>query len=261
MKKIIILLLLLISTTVISANDSIVFKVNYIYTFKNAKEHKSGTDEMVLEIGRQYTAFHSRWRVERSRIFQKYRHEPRDQQLARTADMPRSRTFYSFYTDYPEKGVTTTSYYAFNIFECEERIEPIDWKYLEGDSVILGHDCLKAEGMFRGHKWTVWFTPDVPMEYGPWKLRGLPGLILYAEHDSGFFKYEAIELGKCEGEAMFHQNDKKPIKSTAKEIQELNALKFTNFDAYCDRSGLPKPLNLETKNRPSKTPIFMEKYE
>jgi hypothetical protein len=60
---------------------------------------------------------------------------------------------------------------------------------------------------------------------------------------------------------MFHQDDKKPIKSTAKEIQELNALKFTNFDAYCDRSGLPKPLNLETKNRPSKTPIFMEKYE
>ena len=261
MKKIIILLLLIISTTAISANDSIVFKVNYIYTFKNAKEHKSGTDEMVLEIGTQYAAFHSRWRVERSRIYQQYRHETTDQQLARTANMPRSRTFYSFYTDYPEKGITSTTYHAFNIFECEERIEPIDWKYLEGDSVILGHDCLKAEGMFRGHKWTVWFTPDVPMEYGPWKLRGLPGLILYAEHDSGFFKYEAIELGKCEGEAMFHQNDKKPIKSTAKEIQELNALKFTNFDAYCDRSGLPKPLNLETKNRPSKTPIFMEKYE
>ena len=110
MKKNIILFLLLISTTVISANDSIIFKVNYIYTFKNAKEHKSGTDEMVLEIGKQYTAFHSRWRVERSRIYQQHRHETTDQQLARTANMPRSRTFYSFYTDYPERGVTTTSY-------------------------------------------------------------------------------------------------------------------------------------------------------
>ena len=82
MKKIIILFLLLISTTDISANDSIIFKVNYIYTFKNAKERKSGTDEMVLEIGKQYTAFHSRWRVERSRIFRQYKHEPRDQRLA-----------------------------------------------------------------------------------------------------------------------------------------------------------------------------------
>ena len=261
MKKIIILLLLLISTTAISANDSIVFKVNYIYTFKNAKEHKSGTDEMVLEIGTQYAAFHSRWRVERSRIFQKYRHEPRDQQLARTADMPRSRTFYSFYTDYPEKGITSTTYQAFHFYECEEKIEPIDWKYLDGDIVILGHDCLKAEGMFRGHKWTVWFTPDVPMEYGPWKLRGMPGIILYAEHDSGFFKYEAIELGRCEGLVMFHQNDKKPIKSTAKEIQALNALEYTNPDTFFDRSGLPKPLNIDYKKWPSKTPIFMEKYE
>jgi GLPGLI family protein len=181
--------------------------------------------------------------------------------MARTANMPRSRTFYSFYTDYPEKGVTTTSYNAFNIFECEERIEPIDWKYLDGDSVILGHDCLKAEGMFRGHKWTVWFTPDVPMEYGPWKLRGLPGLILYAEHDSGFFKYEAIELGKCEGLAMFHQNDKKPIKSTAKEIQELDALNYKNTEAFFERCGMPKPLNIDLKKLPSETPIFMEKYE
>ena len=255
------LLLLLVYTTLISANDSIVFKVNYIYTFKNTKERKSDTDEMVLEIGRLYTAFHSRWKVERSRIYQQYRHETTDQQLARTAKMPRSKTFYSFYTDYPEKGVTTTSYNSFNIFECEERIEPIDWKYLDGDSVILGHDCLKAEGMFRGHKWTVWFTPDVPMEYGPWKLRGLPGLILYAEHDSGFFKYEAIELGKCEGLAMFHQNNKKPIKSTAKEIQELDALSYTNPNAFFERCGMPKPLNIDLKKLPSRTPIFMEKYE
>ena len=261
MKKIIILFLLLISTTAISANDSIVFKVNYIYTFKDTKERKSGTDEMVLEIGKQYTAFHSRWRVERSRIYQQYRHETTDQQLARTANMPRFRTFYSFYTDYPEKGVTTTSYNSFNIFECEEIIEPIEWKYIDGDSVILGHDCLKAEGMFRGHKWTVWFTPDVPMEYGPWKLRGLPGLILYAEHDSGFFKYEAIELGKCEGLAMFHQNNKKPIKSTAKEIQELDALSYTNPNAFFERCGMPKPLNIDLKKLPSRTPIFMEKYE
>ena len=261
MKHFIMLLLLLVYTTLISANDSIVFKVNYIYTFKDAKERKSGTDEMVLEIGRQYTAFHSRWKVERSRIYQQYRHETTDQQLARTANMPRSKTFYSFYTDYPEKGVTTTSYNSFNIFECEERIEPIDWKYLDGDSVILGHDCLKAEGIFRGHKWTVWFTPDVPMEYGPWKLRGLPGLILYAEHDSGFFKYEAIELGKCEGLAMFHQNNKKPIKSTAKEIQELDALSYTNPNAFFERCGMPKPLNIDLKKLPSRTPIFMEKYE
>ena len=43
MKKIIILFLLLISNTVIYDNDSIIFKVNYIYTFKDAKESKRDT--------------------------------------------------------------------------------------------------------------------------------------------------------------------------------------------------------------------------
>lgn len=29
-----------------------------------------------------------------------------------------------------------------------------------------------------GRKWAAWFTPDVPLNFGPYKFQGLPGLIV-----------------------------------------------------------------------------------
>lgn len=59
---------------------------------------------------------------------------------------------------------------------------------LESDSTanILGYDCLMAEAYYHGRHWRAWFAPEIPLSYGPWKLHGLPGLILKAEADGGF---------------------------------------------------------------------------
>ncbi len=61
--------------------------------------------------------------------------------------------------------------------------EQIDWK-LGSETKKFGElTCHKATGSFRGKNYTAWYTDAIPLPYGPWKLQGLPGLILEAYDD------------------------------------------------------------------------------
>ncbi len=66
-------------------------------------------------------------------------------------------------------------------FLVEEELFPIRWKISNEIKTILGYNCQKATGEFRGRNYIVWFTSDIPVPLGPWKLNGLPGLIIQAE--------------------------------------------------------------------------------
>ena len=48
--------------------------------------------------------------------------------------------------------------------------------------------CKKATASFRGRNYIAWYSPDIPLPYGPWKLQGLPGLILEA-YDTNKYVY------------------------------------------------------------------------
>ena len=81
-----------------------------------------------------------------------------------------------------------------NKYLVEEEIPTMEWTIGE-DSVqtILGYECHKATTKFRGREWNVWFTEEIPVSLGPWKLNGLPGIILQAEC-SGYITITASEL-------------------------------------------------------------------
>lgn len=82
--------------------------------------------------------------------------------------------------------------YKFIVFE---EITP-KWNISQDTAIILNYSCMKATSHFRGRDYIAWFTTEIPINDGPWKFFGLPGLILQIDDTENIFKIKAIGLEK-----------------------------------------------------------------
>jgi GLPGLI family protein len=76
-----------------------------------------------------------------------------------------------------------------------EKATKIDWKFDKETKKMGKFTCKKAVGNFRGRTYTAWYTTEIPVPYGPWKIFGLPGLILevYDINKEVFIYFKSIE--------------------------------------------------------------------
>ena len=76
-------------------------------------------------------------------------------------------------------------------------IDPVgtfNWTIESDTAVFLDYLCQKANLRFRGRNYEAWFTLQIPINEGPWKFFGLPGLILKVNDADGLFDFECIGL-------------------------------------------------------------------
>jgi GLPGLI family protein len=76
----------------------------------------------------------------------------------------------------------------------KDTIERVDWIISNEKKVIAGYDAQKATGNFRGRIYDVWYTLEIPLNAGPWKLCGLPGLILEAKDTKNEVFFNVISI-------------------------------------------------------------------
>jgi len=65
---------------------------------------------------------------------------------------------------------------------------------LEDTLTVAGYLCQKATCRFRGRNYTAWFAMDIPIQNGPWKFGGLPGLILKAYDSDKLYVFECVKI-------------------------------------------------------------------
>ena len=81
-------------------------------------------------------------------------------------------------------GQTTVREFIFpHDYEGYEATPDIAWTLSEDTVTVSGYLCQQAMATFRGLEWHVWYTEEIPSSAGPWRLRGLPGLIVKAESE------------------------------------------------------------------------------
>ncbi len=103
------------------------------------------------------------------------------------------------YKNFKENLLIFRNVNEFNPIIVREPKFPIQkWTLADSSKKIGKFTCQRALTVFRGRVYEVWYTLEIPVSNGPWKLQGLPGLILeaYSKDKDKLFSYsfEGIEI-------------------------------------------------------------------
>jgi GLPGLI family protein len=101
-----------------------------------------------------------------------------------------------YFKDFKSGIFTEYARMPLNIADCyySEDIPVQNWKLFDDTLRVAGYLCQRAECSFSGRNYVAWFTPDIPVSNGPWKLGGLPGLILKVSDTDEKFVFESIGI-------------------------------------------------------------------
>lgn len=70
----------------------------------------------------------------------------------------------------------------------------LNWQLENESKTILGIVCKKATVTFRGRKYVAFYSDEIIVSGGPFKFRGLPGLIMHVYSDDFYYEYLATNI-------------------------------------------------------------------
>lgn len=103
------------------------------------------------------------------------------------------------YNNYPTAGKTSLlEKFGMDRFVCtEDYAAPLWQPVADSSAVIIGYPCSLAVTTYKGRTWYAWYAEDIPLDAGPWKLGGLPGLILRAYDSQRHYVFDATGMAEA----------------------------------------------------------------
>lgn len=233
------------------------------------------TENMALFIGKNSSAYKSYDNVLEGAEFKK-------QLQAQIANSPDGRVSIrrnrrgsgAEYYEFPnEKKLVRKEPLVMENYLIVDAMPAISWK-ISGDTTTFGGlHCQKATAHFKGRDYTAWFCPDMPLHVGPWKLNGLPGVIVeaYDAKKDVQFMFDGVEKaaivlktddqpvglqtsgpgskrlmigGDDGGDPNIIQLPKNAIKTTDKEFSKVEAAMRKDPDAFVQSQLAARNANL-----------------
>lgn len=154
------------------------------------------------------------------------------------------------YKKYGNSKISIVDLVVDNISLVEEEMTTIQWKITTATKEIKGLKCQKAIGDCKGRTYEAWFCKDYPYGAGPWKLGGLPGLIIEASDIKNqvffsFISYEKLPLNAADM-SIPQKINKVPLDSYKKFISSLVVYQAGDkkFKVVDDGTGDPLVSNM-----------------
>ncbi|AZI53864.1 GLPGLI family protein [Epilithonimonas vandammei] len=220
MKKLLINLFLILGVLAIAQNKRFIYEYKFISDSTNVDDVK--TEMMFLDTTKDGSKYYS-YTVFNSDSIMKVDLE---KQLAATgsinvkSDMRKGDVRYSVTKTYPDYKINLHRRLGMDAYNISDD-RKINWKILSEKEKIGEWNAQKAEADFAGRHWIAWFTTEIPIQDGPYKFRGLPGLIVKIEDKTGSHKMELKGIKNITGNVDINVFEVKEIAVNLKQFQKV----------------------------------------
>ena len=239
MKTIVSILLLTSLAVQATARDPMIDRAymkclyRYIYSFDTLK-NELRDDLLILQIGKEVSKCYSYYTFQ----YDSLRRTPDGakvwSELFRRAtekdgiygDFPHVRMSTYVYKNYPTGQMTITDRISLQDYCYVDSLHAQMWTMGDSTREVLGYTCQQATADFRGRRWTAWFATDIPVSDGPWKLGGLPGLILEAYDEGQQHVFTAVGLERVKDELIIFN---RPFGGNHR-FEQTNRLEFLRME-------------------------------
>lgn len=202
MKKIMPLLIAMLCTNIFAQTNRFFYEL--LFRQDSTMEYRKSI--MVLDVNPESVKFYDKDLLDKDSInisksgISEYRTNTKTDQLV---NRKRNSSKNNWYRDFKEYFVVNTN-------------DAMQWKLYKETKNYNGYQLQKATTNFGGRKWTAWFAKDVDISEGPYKFRGLPGLIFLLNDSENNFVYNLVrnvKLNSTYNTSNFLENhyDQKPL--------------------------------------------------
>lgn len=150
----------------------------------------------------------------------------------------RSRFTYSIYKNYPAGKILFRQRVGDNHLQYEEDMNIFSWELSNETSIVSGYQVQKASVEYGGRKWIAWYCADLPYSDGPYKFRGLPGLIVHLYDTQKHYEFELVHIGKPEKETLIELDDRPYISTSKRDFFKAEDNYRENIISHAKKAGL-----------------------
>lgn len=199
-KKIFIILLFFVANQVFAQLGKITYKSIYFDdpTVKKDKDFKTKVAREINDM--EYLLIYD----SKQAYFEKLPHVPHDKFMAKMATGI-SYSNVNWYQFPKEKQSYHNKKIKDSIYRVYYKERMTGWKLHNETKEIDGYTCYKATidyvHFYTERKFTIeaWYTPEIPIPYGPIGFGGLPGLVLQLKHSHVIFVAKKVTLNPKNG--------------------------------------------------------------
>jgi GLPGLI family protein len=128
---------------------------------------------------------------------------------------------YAIFKNKIGKQVETYERISGNYYRITEELD-FKWQALnKKDTLIAGYRCKEAQTFFRGRKYRAWYTLEIPINDGPYKFKGLPGLIIKLEDRKKEHSFELEYFEKINYNKPIYFRTKNYVNIDSKDYKKL----------------------------------------